>query len=353
MVPKVLHSKIIGVGGYLPEKLVTNFDLEKTIDTSDEWIKSRTGIAQRHIAAEDEFTSHLGYKAALAAISNANISKDEIDLIITCTNTPDNTFPSTANKIQGYLGVGNIPSFDLQAICSGFLYGLQTADSMIKSGKYRTVLLVCADKMSSILDWQDRKTCVLFGDGAGALVLRKSDALKSDTLADSTSDSLSSISSDVLSSSIPTRTLASGIIDCEIFSDGKLADILYTDGGVSSSGKSGVVQMVGQEVFKKAVERMSESVHNILKKNHFTIDDVSYLIPHQANLRIISNMVNQFGISQDKVVVTIDKHANCSAASIPLALGELQLTKTIKSGDILVFTAFGAGATWGAAIVRW
>lgn len=322
MTLKAVSSKIIGIGGYLPQKLVTNFDLEKTIDTNDEWIRSRTGITQRYIAADDEFTSHLGYKAALAAIDNANISKDEIDLVITCTNTPDNSFPSTANKIQGYLNLANVPSFDLQAICSGFIYGLQTADSMIKSGKYKTVLLVCADKMSSILDWQDRKTCVLFGDGAGAVILQRTES-------------------------------DCGVLDCEIFSDGTLGDILYTDGGVSSNGKSGVVQMLGQEVFKKAVEKMSESVSNILKKNHLSISDVTYIVPHQANLRIINNMINQFGIDSSKVVVTIDKHANCSAASIPLALAELQLTKNIKSGDILVFTAFGAGATWGAAIVRW
>ncbi len=317
-----MASKIIGTGGYLPEKIVSNFDLENSIDTSDEWIKSRTGIAQRHIAAADEFTSHLGYKAALSAIDSAGISKNEIDLIITCTNTPDNSFPSTANKIHGYLGLKNVPSFDLQAICSGFIYGLQVADSMVKSGKYRTILLICADKMSSILDWQDRKTCVLFGDGAGAIILQKSDS-------------------------------NSGIIDCDIFSDGSLCDILYTDGGVSTNGRSGVVQMAGPEVFKRAVEKMPESVNNILKKNNLILDDVTYIIPHQANVRIINNMINQFGVDPNKVIVTLDKHANCSAASIPLALAQLQLTGNLKSGDILVLTAFGAGATWGAAIIRW
>ena len=317
-----MASKIIGTGGYLPEKILTNFDLEKSIDTTDEWIKSRTGITQRHIAAVDEFTSHLGYKDSLDDINSANISKDDIDLVITCTNTPDNSFPSTANKIQGYLALKNVPSFDLQAICSGFIYGLQVADSMIKSGKYKTILLICADKMSSILDWQDRKTCVLFGDGAGAVILQASDS-------------------------------NSGIIDCDIFSDGSLCDMLYTNGGVSTTGRSGVVQMAGPEVFKKAVEKMPESVYNILKKNNLTLNDVTYIIPHQANLRIINNMINQFGIDSNKVVVTLDKHANCSAASIPLALAQLQLTGGVKSGDILVFTAFGAGATWGAAIIRW
>jgi 3-oxoacyl-[acyl-carrier-protein] synthase-3 len=317
-----MASKIIGTGGYLPEKIVSNFDLEKSTDTTDEWIRSRTGITQRHIAANDEFTSHLGYKAALEALNIARISKDEIDLIITCTNTPDNTFPSTANRIQSYLGIKNIPSFDLQAICSGFIYGLQVADGMIKSGKYKTILLVCADKMSSILNWEDRKTCVLFGDGAGAIILQSSDS-------------------------------NSGIIDCDIFSDGSCYDMLYTNGGVSTTGKSGFIQMSGPEVFKKAVEKMPESVYNILKKNNLTLNDVTYIIPHQANLRIINNMVNQFGVDSNKVIVTLDKHANCSAASIPLALAQLNLTNVIKSGDIIVFTAFGAGATWGAAIARW
>lgn len=319
-----MSSKIIGTGGYLPEKIVTNFDLAQSIDTNDEWIRSRTGIAQRHIAANDEFTSHLGYNAALAAINSAGIAKDEIDLIITCTNTPDQSFPSTANKIQAYLdfGVRKIPSFDLQAICSGFIYGLQVADSMIKSGKYKTVLLICADKMSSIVNWEDRKTCVLFGDGAGAVILQKSNT-------------------------------NSGIVDSDIFSDGSLSEILYTDGGVSSTGTSGKVKMLGQEVFKQACLKMSESVANILTKNSLTLDDITYFIPHQANLRIINNIVSQFNIDPKKVIVTVDRHANCSAASIPLALAELQLTGNLKSGDILVFTAFGAGGTWGAAVVRW
>lgn len=317
-----MTSKIIGVGGYLPRKMVTNVDLAKSIDTNDEWIRSRTGIVKRYIAEADEFTSHLGYKAAVEAIKNSGIDPEAIDLIITCTNTPDNTFPSTANKIHGYLGLKTAPSFDLQAICSGFVYGLETADAMIKSGKYRTVLLICADKMSSILDWQDRSTCVLFGDGAGALILQSSES-------------------------------DSGVVDCEIFSDGALANILYTNGGVSSTGNSGTIKMHGQEVFKKAVEKMGSSVQSILEKNSLTIADIDYFIPHQANLRIINNMASQFNIAPEKLVITIDKHANCSAASIPLALNELVLTNSLKSGDILVFTAFGAGASWGAAIVRW
>tara|TARA_B110000503_G_scaffold92049_1_gene138884 strand:+ start:35 stop:991 length:957 start_codon:yes stop_codon:yes gene_type:complete len=318
-----MASKIIGSGGYLPEKILTNQDLAKSIDTSDEWIRSRTGITQRHIAAKDEYSSHMAHKAAIAAIKDAGINSSDIDLVIACTNTPDNSFPGIANKLQGYLSLGTIPSFDIQAICSGFVYGMQVSDNMIKSGKYKTVLLVCAEKMSSLLDWKNRKTCVLFGDGAGAVILQRDD----------NSDS--------------------GIIDSEIHSDGSMYDILYTDGGVSMNGRSGTVQMKGSEVFKKAIEKMTESVKTLLDNNNINISDINYFIPHQANLRIINNIVAKFGIDNDKVVTTIAKHANCSAASIPLALATLKQSKNIKQGDILVFTAFGAGATWGSIIVRW
>ena len=312
----------MGCGGYLPKKVLTNKDLEKAIDTSDEWIKSRTGIAQRHIAVENEYSSHMGHKAVLEAIKDAKINPENIDLIIACTNTPDNSFPGIANKIQGYLGLKNVPSFDLQAICSGFIYGMQVADNMIKSGKYKTVLLICAEKMSSLIDWQDRKTCVLFGDGAGAVILQHDNS-------------------------------NSGIIDSNIYSDGSMYDILYTDGGVSMNSKSGKVQMQGQEVFKKAVEKMTESVKILLQANNMNVSDIDYFVPHQANLRIINNIATRFDISDEKVITTVEKHANCSAASIPLALSELKKTKNIKLGDILVFTAFGAGATWGSIIVRW
>lgn len=317
-----MASKIIGCGGYLPSRIVTNTDLEKTIDTSDEWIKSRTGIAQRHIAASDEYSSHMAHKAAKAAIKDANINPKDIDLIIVCTNTPDNSFPSVANKLQGYLGLGEIPSFDIQAICSGFIYGTQVADNMIKSGKYKTVLLVCSEKMSSLLDWQDRSTCVLFGDGAGAIILRQDNS-------------------------------NSGIIDSNIYSDGSMYDILYTNGGVSMNGKSGHIQMKGSEVFKKAIEKMSASVESILASNNLSINDIDYFVPHQANQRIINAIANKFDLSKEKVIVTIEKHANCSAASIPLALSELKSTKGIERGKLIVFTAFGAGATWGSILVRW
>ena len=317
-----MGSKIIGCGSYLPAKIVTNNDLEKTIDTSDEWITSRTGISQRHIAQNDQYTSHIAYEAAKSAIRDAQISLSEIDLIITCTNTPDNSFPSVANKVQGMLSLNSVPSMDLQAICSGFLYGLHTADGLIKSGKHKTILLICADKMSSLIDWEDRSTCVLFGDGAGAIILQNQES-------------------------------NSDILDSQIYSDGSQIDILYTDGGVSSSKTSGRIQMKGSEVFKKAVEKMSESSEYILQKNNLNIKDVDYLIPHQANSRIINSVAKKIGISKEKIIITIDKHANCSAASIPLALASLKSDRGIKENSIILFTAFGAGATWGAALVKW
>lgn len=317
-----MASKIIGCGGYLPKKVLTNDDLAQFIDTSDEWIKTRTGIAKRHIAAENEFSSHMAHKAGIAAIIDANINVEEIDLIIVCSNTPDNSFPGVANKLQSYLNLKNIPSFDLQAICSGFIYGLHVADGMIKSGMYKTILLVCADKMSSLLDWQDRSTSVLFGDGAGAIILQHADS-------------------------------NSGIIDSHINSDGSMYNILYTNGGVSSTKTSGTIQMNGPEVFKMAIDKMSSSVNQLMQKNNFTLSDVDYFIPHQANIRIIHNIATKLGVDFNKVITTIERHANCSAASIPLALNDLKKTHKLKSGDIIVFTAFGAGATWGSAIIRW
>jgi 3-oxoacyl-[acyl-carrier-protein] synthase III len=317
-----MASKIIGCGGYLPSKIVTNADLAKVIDTSDEWIRSRTGIAQRHVASEGEYSSHMGFEAANLAIKDANIDPKDIDLIITCTTTPDNSFPSTANKIQGYLKLGEIPSFDLQAVCSGFVYGLQVADSMIKSGKYKTVLLICTEKMSSLLDWQDRSTCVLFGDGAGAVILQHNNS-------------------------------NSGIIDTSLYSDGSMYEILYTDGGVGINGKSGIIKMNGSEVFKRAVEKMLESIKYILSTNNLAIKDIDYLIAHQANKRIIDYIANKLNIPENKSVISLEKHANCSAASIPLALSKLKSTKGIEDGKLIIFTAFGAGASWGAALVRW
>lgn len=317
-----MSCKILGCGAYLPERIITNAELSLSVDTNDEWIHSRTGILQRHIAAYDEYTSHLAIKASQNAIDDAGLNPASIDLIITCTTTPDNSFPSTASKLQGYLGLGNVPSFDLQAVCSGFIYGLHVADSLIKSRKYKTILLVGAEKMSSLMDWSDRATCILFGDGAGAVILQYSDD-------------------------------NSGIIDSNIYSDGRYHDILYTDGGVSSNGKTGKIKMKGQEVFRHAVEKMSKIAEGILHNNNFTIDDVNHFIPHQANVRIIDAVVERLKINPSKVVKTVAKHANCSAASIPLALASLKSYGNIKKGDLLLFTAIGAGVTWGSALIRW
>lgn len=314
--------KILGCGSYLPKRIVGNVDLEQLVDTSDEWIKSRTGISQRHIAAPDEYASHLALKATQDALNDANLSASVIDLIIVCTTTPDNSFPSTATKLQGYLALDNIPSFDIQAVCCGFIYGLQVADSLMKSGKYNTILLVGSEKMSSLVDWTDRHTCVLFGDGAGAVIMQSTAGLP-------------------------------GIIDSKIYSDGRFYDVLYTDGGVSQNGQSGKVKMLGPSLFKHAVEKMSESVMEILQVNNMTPNDIDYFIPHQANIRIIDSMAERLKFSQDKIVKTVATHANCSAASIPLALSDLKSSGNLKKGDIILFTAIGAGLTWGSALIRW
>lgn len=317
-----MAGKILGCGSYLPERILSNADLELLIDTNDEWIRSRTGIMQRHIAAEDQYASHLALQASKAAISDAGIDPSLIELIIVCTTTPDNSFPSTATRLQGYLGLKNSPSFDLQAVCSGFIYGLHVANSLMKSGHYKTILLVCTEKMSSILDWEDRSTCVLFGDGAGAVILQHSND-------------------------------DSGIIDSRIYSDGSAFDMLYTDGGVSSNGQSGKIRMKGPALFKAAIEKMAESTLEILKLNNIDIEDIDYLIPHQANMRIIDGIGERLKFDSNKIVKTIANHANCSAASIPLALAELKSLGNLRKGDKLLLTAFGAGLTWGSALLTW
>ncbi|MEY4463932.1 MAG: 3-oxoacyl-[acyl-carrier-protein] synthase 3 [Pseudomonadota bacterium] len=317
-----MTCKIIGCGGYLPSKIVSNDELAKLVDTNDEWIRTRTGITQRHIAGDTEYTSHLAFKSAEKAIADAGISANDINLIITCTTTPDNSFPSVATKLQGYLGLTNIPSFDLQAVCAGFVYGLQVANSLISSGKYKTVLLIGAEKMTSLLDWNDRATCVLFGDGAGSVILQRS------------SDD-------------------SGLIDSNIFSSGTDYEILHTNGGVSMNGTSGKIVMQGQKLFRHAIEKMQQSIEELLRANQFSVSDIDYFIPHQANIRIINKLAESLNLPEHKVVKTVEKHANCSAASIPLALSTLKASGKIKKGDILLFSAIGAGLTWGSALIRW
>lgn len=322
-----IKTEIIGCGSYLPEKIVLNADLESIIDTSDEWIFSRTGIKKRHIAADNQHASHLAFEASKKAIEDANISPDLIDLVIVCTTTPDNSFPSTATKLQNYLGLVNKPAFDLQAVCSGFIYGLEVANSLIISGKYKIILLVCAEKMSSLLDWSDRSTCILFGDGAGAVILRGHNG--------------------------DNQQNNSNIIATDIYADGSFFDILHTDGGISSNAKAGVIKMEGRILFKHAVEKMHSAILDLLKKENIELGEIDFFIPHQANARIIDNLANNLNIEQSKIVKTVDKHANCSAASIPLALSDLKERNLLKQGQLLLCSTIGAGLTWGVCLIRW
>ena len=317
-------SKIIGVGSYLPGQPISNHDLAKIVPEVDsDWIESRTGILQRHFAAQDEFTSHMAIKAALLAITDAQISPNDIDLIIVATTTPDNSFPSVATKVHAALGITKqIPSFDMQAVCAGFVYGIETAENFINSGKYKTALLIGADRMSSVLDMSKRNCSVLFGDGAGAMIITKSNN-------------------------------TSQIIASKIYSDGSLTDILYTDGGVGSTGSGGFVQMNGREVFRHAIEKMSSSIEEILTECGVGIDEVNFLIPHQANVRIIDGIATKLNFPDDKIIKTVAKHANCSAASIPLALDELKKSDRLHRGDLIVMTALGAGLTWGSVLIRY
>jgi 3-oxoacyl-[acyl-carrier-protein] synthase III len=317
-------SVIIGSGSYLPKHILTNEELAKTVDTNDEWIVSRTGITQRHIVAENETTSDMAYQAAKNAINAAAININEIDMIIVCTTTPDCTFPSVAVQVQAKLGLKNIPAFDLQAVCSGFIYGLTTADSFIKTANAKTILLIGADAMSKLVDWSDRGTCILFGDGAGAVVIKAHDSEQ-----------------------------YQGIISSSICADGAYESILVTNGGTSSTQTTGSATMVGKEVFKHAVEKMSSSVTELLDKTGYTKDDINWLIPHQANLRILDAVAKKLDFPKDKVAMTLDKQANTSAATIPLALDHYVKAGMIKSGDLIMTTALGAGLTWGACLFRW
>ncbi|MCR9219594.1 MAG: ketoacyl-ACP synthase III [Alphaproteobacteria bacterium] len=322
-----LRSVVKGVGAYLPERVLTNDDLARMVDTNDEWIRQRTGIARRHIAAKDELTSDLGRKAALAALDNAGASVDEIDLIVMATTTPDNTFPATATRLQAKLGVTRGAAFDVQAVCTGFLYALAQADNMLRLGQARCALVVGAEIYSRILDWEDRSTCVLFGDGAGAVVL------KAEAVGDGADER--------------------GVLSTTLGADGRFYDALYVDGGPASTGSAGFVRMQGQEVFRHAVKRMSESVERALADAGLSLSDLDWLIPHQANSRIIDKVGARLGLTPDQVVVTVEEHANTSAATIPLALTHGVQRQLFKPGDLLGLTAMGGGFTWGAAVIRW
>jgi len=323
----VRRSRIIGRGSYLPRRIVTNRELAERIDTSDDWIVQRTGIRQRHVAADHEKCSDLALGAGRAALADAGVDPTrDLDLIVLATTTPDQTFPATAARVQAALGMTRGAAFDVQAVCSGFLFALTVADNFIRLGQADTVLVVGAETYSRILDWEDRGTCVLFGDGAGAVVLRAGagDGTKADT----------------------------GILSTHLHSDGRHHDLLYVDGGVSTTQTAGHVRMVGKEVFKHAVHCLSEVALEALEANGVRPEEVDWLIPHQANKRIIDATARKLGLNPDRVVVTVERHANTSAASVPLALDEAMTDGRITPGQLVLLEAMGGGFSWGSALVR-
>ena len=322
-----IRSVLLGCGGYLPQQIVTNSDLaSRGVDTSDEWIVQRTGISQRHIAMEGEFTSDLATKAAQKALAHAGLSVEDVDMIVVATTTPDNVFPSTAARVQAKLGMKRGFAFDVQAVCSGFVYALTVADNFIKLGQVKTALVIGAETLSRLIDWKDRTTCVLFGDGAGAVVLQAAEG-KGD---------------------VTDR----GIISTHLHSDGQQYDHLYVDGGVGSTATFGHMRMDGKEVFRHAVQRLSEVVDEALESNNLPAGSVDWLVPHQANKRIIDGIAKKLHLPPERVVVTIDKHANTSAASIPLALSTAVGDGRIQKGQLILMNAMGGGFTWGAALLR-
>ena len=321
------RSVILGCGSYLPNHVLTNDELALKVDTSDEWIVQRTGIHERRIAAAGELTSDLAVHAARAALAQARVDAQSIDLIVLATSTPDNTFPASAVTVQAGLGITHGAAFDLQAVCSGFVFALATADGLLKTGAFSRALVIGAETFSRILDWTDRSTCVLFGDGAGAVVLDAQD--QSGTRDDR------------------------GILSIHLRSDGRYKSKLYVDGGPSSTGTVGHLRMEGREVFKHAVAMITDVVEDAFKATGYTADDIDWFIPHQANRRIIDGSAHKLGIAPGKIVVTVDRHGNTSAASIPLALSDAIADRRIKRGDLLLLEAMGGGFTWGAALVRW
>jgi 3-oxoacyl-[acyl-carrier-protein] synthase-3 len=321
------RSVVLGAGSYLPERVLTNADLAKMVDTSDEWIIERTGIRQRHIAADAEKTSDLAMRASMRAMDNAKVGPEDIDLIVLATATPDQTFPATATRIQAGLGIHQGAAFDIQAVCTGFIYALATADSFLKNGQFKTALVIGAETFSRILDWEDRGTCVLFGDGAGAIVLRAEDGA-------GTNDDR-------------------GVLQTYLRSDGRFSDLLYVDGGPSSTQTVGHLRMAGREVFKHAVVNIADAITQSLDRVGLEVADVDWFVPHQANQRILSATAKRIGLDDDKVVVTVAKHGNTSAASVPLALIEAIRDGRIKQGDLVLMEAMGGGFTWGSALVRW
>jgi 3-oxoacyl-[acyl-carrier-protein] synthase-3 len=322
-----LRSVVLGCGSYLPQRILTNAELAARIDTSDESIVQRSGIRERHIAADDEFTSHLAIKAANAALANAGIDPQAIDLIVLATSTPDNTFPATAVAVQNALGITHGAAFDLQAVCSGFVFALATADNFLRAGAFKRALVIGAETFSRILDWSDRGTCVLFGDGAGAIVLEAQEQ--------------------------PGQSSDRGVLTTHLRSDGRHKAKLFVDGGPGSTKTVGHLRMEGREVFKHAVGMITDVIVDAFNATGLSADDITWFIPHQANKRIIDASAHKLHIAPQKVVLTVDLHGNTSAASIPLALNVAVKDGRVKKGDLVLFEAMGGGFTWGSALVRW
>ena len=329
------RSVITGCGSYLPERVVTNEELSLRLNTSNEWISSRTGIKQRHIAADHQCTSDLAILAAKRALDVSGTKASEIDLLVVATTTPDNTFPATATKVQHKLGMATGAAFDVQAVCSGFVYGLAIADNFIKAGQAKTVLLIGAETFSRILDWKDRSTCVLFGDGAGAVVIQSTGFPDDD------------------GKGRLAGSHAQGVLSTHLHSDGATNDLLYVDGGPSSTQTVGYLRMIGKEVYRHAVKNLADIVNETLEANGLSASDLDWIVPHQANRRILESTARKLNFPEGKIVITVEKHANTSAASIPLALDEAVRDGRIQKGDLILFEAMGGGLTWGAGLVRW
>jgi len=323
----MLRSVVLGCGSYLPARVVTNQELAATVDTSDEWIVQRTGIRQRHIAAQGELTSDLGIQAARAALANGHVDPQSIDLIVLATSTPDNTFPAVAVTVQSGLGITRGAAFDLQAVCSGFVYGLAAADGLLRTGTYKRALVIGSETFSRILDWSDRSTCVLFGDGAGAVVMEAQQQ--------------------------PGGREDRGLLTAHLRSDGRHKNKLYVDGGPSSTQTVGHLRMEGRAVFKHAVAMITDVIEDAFRATGYTAADIDWFVPHQANKRIIDDSAQKLGIAPEKVVTTVGMHGNTSAASIPLALNVAIKDGRIKKGDLVLLEAMGGGFTWGSALVRW
>ena len=321
---KTYKSIVSGIGASLPQEVVTNKDLSMRMDTSEEWIEERTGIKERRIASKDETTSSLGADAAQIAIDNSGLKNSDIDLIILATATPDNTFPASATLIQSSLGIERGYAYDMQAVCSGFVFAVEAADNAIKAGNIKNALVIGSETFSRILDWDDRATCVLFGDGAGAMVLSAS-----------------------------SEDTNRGVLSNHLHSDGRYKDLLYVDGGPSTTNNVGYLRMDGKGVFKHAVQNLSSAIIEAIEYNNIVIEDIDWFVPHQANIRILEAVSKKVGLSKDKVIITVDKHANTSAASIPLALYDAVQKDKIKKGDLVLLEAMGGGFSWGSTLIRW